>query len=69
MKSVGPIFKTEMLIYQSKAILDKKFCSVNPPSFRPRNSESAGKGYVWEKGIHFPFCSIVYLLLKLKFCF
>ena len=27
-KSMRPIFKTEMLIYQSKANLDEKFCLV-----------------------------------------
>ena len=64
-----PIFKTKMLIYQSKASLDENIFFSNHSSFRTRNLENAGKIDAWEQGFHIPFLSIIYLLLKLKLYF
>ena len=50
-KSMGPIFKTEYLIYQSKAKLDEKICLIKSLIIWTQKLENVRKGFVWESNI------------------
>ena len=43
-KSIRPIFKTEMFMYQSKANIDEKFCLVKLLINKTKKLGNAGKG-------------------------
>ena len=66
-KSIGPIFKTEILIYQSKANLDEEIL-LGKTTYH-LDLEIRKTLVIWERGIRIPFWSMIYLLLKLIFYF
>ena len=63
-KSMWPLFKTEMLIYQSKANLDEKILFGKlTHHLRSNNQKNPCKGFAWESKIPrsilvFDLCSI-----------
>ena len=57
---MGPIFRTELLIYYSKVNLDEKRLFGDFTYQRPRNYKDAGKELVSERGFHVPFWSVIY---------
>ena len=69
-KSMRPIFKTEMLIYQSKANLDEKilFAKITR-HLDPEIRKMLIRSMLGDKGFHNPCWSIIYLLLQSKFNF
>ena len=64
-KSMWPIFKTKMLIYQSKANLDEKILFVNTTHFwDPTIRKMPARGLYGNQKFHVPFWSIIYEALK-----
>ena len=59
------IFKTKILIYQSKANLDVNVSYLS--SYRPRNFENAGMGFVSEPRFHIPFFSMILFAIEITF--
>ena len=65
-----PIFKTKMLIYQSKANLDEKILFGQIiHQFDPEIRKMLVKRNFLKHGFLIPFWSIINLLLKFKFYF
>ena len=70
MKSVRPIFKTKLLIYQSKDNLDAEILFGKIAyGLDPEIREILVKLHIWEQGFLIQFWSIVSLRLKLEFYF
>ena len=69
MQSTLLIFKTEILIYQSKAYLDNKilFGKISHLEDPPEIRKMSVRGLYGNQEFHFLFWSMIYLLLKLKF--
>ena len=63
-KSIGPIFKTELLIYQSKANLDEKilFDKVTH-HLDPKMRKMPVRGLYGNRIFHVPFWSMIYVVL------
>ena len=60
-----PIFKTEMLIYQSKANLDEKILFGKIANlYHPTIRKMPGRGLYGNQEIQAPFCSMIYVALK-----
>ena len=67
-KSMRPIFKTKMLIYQSRVNLDEKVLFGNISHLiDPGIRKMLVKGMFGNKTFHIPFWSMIYLLSKLEF--
>ena len=69
-KDVLPISKNKMLIHQSKANLDEKILSgriIHLQDLTIENRNNAYKVFEYERGIHLPFWTMIYLALKRKF--
>ena len=64
-KSMGPIFKIELLIYQSKANLDEKILidKITHHLDLELNKILVG-GLYWNRIFHVPFWSMIYVALK-----
>ena len=66
-KSMPPIFETEMLIDHPKATLDEKILFGNIPHLI---DQKLGKcWYAWEQKFKIPFWPMIYLLLKFDLYF
>ena len=64
---MGPIFKIELLIYQSKANLDEKilFDKITH-HLNPEIRKMLVRGLYGNRILHVPFWSMIYVALKFK---
>ena len=63
-----PIFRTKLLIFQSKINSDENiFVLVKSQIFKTQNQKNTCKGFYGNQEFHVPFWAMIYSAFKLRF--